>query len=278
MQIVDDKECIKGENKKQNNEQNNKIEENNDRVDNNDNSQESERDEQENEIAKKENEDLKDKKISEYGQTLLDNNKKEHKIHLLSIIGEIEGHECLPQHNKTTKYEHVLPQLAAIEDSSEIDGLLILINTVGGDVEAGLAIAEMIASLSKPTVSLVLGGSHSIGVPLAVSASYSFIVPTATMIIHPVRMNGTVIGVTQTFEYFEKIQDRIISFVVNHSGITYPDFKNLMLDTNQLAKDVGSILVGDETVELNIINEVGGIREALAKINEMIDEKAKKDR
>lgn len=227
---------------------------------------------QETEKIKQENEDLKDKKISEFGQTVLDNNNKEHKIHLLSIIGEIEGHECLPQHNKTTKYEHVLPQLAAIEDSSEIDGLLILINTVGGDVEAGLAIAEMIASLSKPTVSLVLGGSHSIGVPLAVSADYSFIVPTATMIIHPVRMNGTVIGVTQTFEYIEKIQDRIIKFVVNHSKINYQDFKNLMLDTKQLAKDVGSILVGEETVKLEIINQVGGIKEALAKLNNMIDE------
>ncbi len=227
--------------------------------------------EQEKEKLAKENEDLKDQKISEFGQTVLDNGKRDHKIHLLSIIGEIEGHECLPQHNKTTKYEHVLPQLAAIEDSSEIDGLLILINTVGGDVEAGLAIAEMIASLSKPTVSLVLGGSHSIGVPLAVSANYSYIVPTATMIIHPVRMNGTVIGVTQTFEYFEKIQDRIIKFVVTHSGINYNSFRDLMLDTNQLAKDVGSILVGEETVKKGIINEVGGIREALAKINEMID-------
>ncbi|TAH66938.1 MAG: peptidase S14 [Anaerolineaceae bacterium] len=252
-----------------NKEDNSKKDNNEDQSDNKD--EKPDKDEQENERVKNENEDFKDKKITEYGQTVLDNNKKEHKIHLLSIIGEIEGHECLPQHNKTTKYEHVLPQLAAIEDSSEIDGLLILINTVGGDVEAGLAIAEMIGSLSKPTVSLVLGGSHSIGVPLAVSANYSFIVPTATMIIHPVRMNGTVIGVTQTFEYFEKIQDRIIKFVVNHSGITYPDFKNLMLATNQLAKDVGSILVGDETVKLKIINEVGGIKEALAKINEMID-------
>lgn len=245
----------------------------------NDQKKESERPQKKdkNEKDKQDEEDFKDNKISEYGQTILDNNKKEHKIHLLSIIGEIEGHECLPQHNKTTKYEHVLPQLAAIEDSNEIDGLLILINTVGGDVEAGLAIAEMIGSLSKPTVSLVLGGSHSIGVPLAVSAKYSFIVPTATMIIHPVRMNGTVIGVTQTFEYFEKIQDRIIKFVVDHSGITYSDFKNLMLDTNQLAKDVGSILVGDETVKLKIINEVGGIKEALAKINEMIDVKSKED-
>lgn len=228
---------------------------------------------EEDEKVKKENEDLKDKKISEFGQTVLENGTKDHKIHLLSIIGEIEGHECLPQHNKTTKYEHVLPQLAAIEDSSEIDGLLILINTVGGDVEAGLAIAEMIASLSKPTVSLVLGGSHSIGVPLAVSADYSYIVPSATMIIHPVRMNGTVIGVTQTFEYFEKIQDRIINFVVTHSNISYENFKNLMLDTKQLAKDVGSILVGGETVQKGIIKGVGGIREALAKINEMIDKK-----
>ncbi|HBI73156.1 MAG TPA: hypothetical protein DDY59_08210, partial [Lachnospiraceae bacterium] len=208
--------------------------------------------EQENEKLEKQNEDLKDKKISEYGQTLLENGKRDHKIHLLSIIGEIEGHECLPQHNKTTKYEHVLPQLAAIEDSDEIDGLLILINTVGGDVEAGLAIAEMIASLSKPTVSLVLGGSHSIGVPLAVSADYSYIVPSATMIIHPVRMNGMIIGVTQTFEYFEKIQDRIIKFVVDHSKIDYESFRGLMLDTNQLAKDVGSILVGVEAVEKGI--------------------------
>lgn len=236
-------------------------------------SEENPRKDPESEKVEKQNEDLKDQKISEYGQTLLENGKREHKIHLLSIIGEIEGHECLPQHNKTTKYEHVLPQLAAIEDSNDIDGLLILINTVGGDVEAGLAIAEMIASLSKPTVSLVLGGSHSIGVPLAVSANYSFIVPTATMIIHPVRMNGTVIGVTQTFEYFEKIQDRIIRFVVDHSNIDYNSFRSLMLDTNQLAKDVGSILVGEETVKKGIIKEVGGIKDALAKINEMIEER-----
>lgn len=252
----------------QNDQQNSRIQDE-DRGDNEDQTQQ----DQENEKVIKENEDLKDKKISEFGQTVLENNNRDHKIHLLSIIGEIEGHESLPQHNKTTKYEHVLPQLAAIEDSKEIDGLLILINTVGGDVEAGLAIAEMIASLSKPTVSLVLGGSHSIGVPLAVSADYSYIVPTATMIIHPVRMNGTVIGVTQTFEYFEKIQDRIINFVVSHSKIDYNSFKNLMLDTNQLAKDVGSILVGEETVKKGIINEVGGIKEALAMINEMIDAK-----
>lgn len=224
----------------------------------------------EKEKKEKEKEELQDGKIKEYGQTTLVNDKRKSKIHLLSIIGEIEGHECLPQHNKTTKYEHVLPQLAAIEDSADIDGLLILINTVGGDVEAGLAIAEMIASLSKPTVSLVLGGSHSIGVPLAVSSDYSFIVPTATMIIHPVRMNGMVIGVAQTFDYFERIQERILSFIVNHSDITKEDLKGLMLNTTQLTKDVGSILVGSEAVEGGIINEVGGIKEALNKLHEMI--------
>lgn len=223
----------------------------------------------EKEKEQKEKEELDDGKIREYGQTTLVNEERKSKIHLLSIIGEIEGHECLPQHNKTTKYEHVLPQLAAIEDSSDIDGLLILINTVGGDVEAGLAIAEMVASLSKPTVSLVLGGSHSIGVPLAVSANYSFIVPTATMIIHPVRMNGTVIGVSQTYDYFEKIQDRILNFVSSHSKIEKEKLKELMHNTTQLAKDVGSILVGGETVAEGIIDEVGGIKEALGKLYDM---------
>lgn len=225
--------------------------------------------------AKKDTEKLKDQKINEYGQATLEDNENNVKIHLLTIIGEVEGHECLPQHNKTTKYEHLLPQLASIEDSKEIDGVMILINTVGGDVEAGLAIAEMIASLSKPTVSLVLGGSHSIGVPLAVSSQYSFIVPTATMIIHPVRMNGTIIGVSQMYEYFERIQERILSFVVNHSHIEYDNLKSLMLNTKQLAKDIGSILVGKEAVEKGIIDEVGGIDCALAKLNEMIQENKK---
>ncbi len=218
----------------------------------------------------KEIEEIKDRKINEYGQITLENKEKNVKIHLLTIIGEVEGHEALPQHNKTTKYEHILPQLAAIEDSEEIDGLLILINTVGGDVEAGLAIAEMIASLSKPTVSLVLGGSHSIGVPLATSSDFSFIVPSGTMIIHPVRMNGMVIGVTQTFDYFERIQDRILKFVVAHSKIGYDDLKDLMLATNQLAKDGGSILVGEETVKKGVIDAVGGIKEAFEKLYEMI--------
>lgn len=225
----------------------------------------------EQEKKKLDNEQMKDGKIREYGQTTLVNEERKSKIHLISIIGEVEGHECLTSNTKTTKYEHILPQLAAIEDSSDIDGLLVLLNTVGGDVEAGLAIAEMIASLSKPTVSLVLGGSHSIGGPLAVSTDYSFIVPTATMIVHPVRMNGTVIGVPQTFEYIEKIQERIISFVVRNSRITKDEFRALMLATTQLAKDIGSILVGQEAVEKGLINEVGGIKEALNKLYEMID-------
>ena len=224
------------------------------------------------EKQKKEKDEIDDNKIREFGQAVLVNDKRQSKIHLLSIIGEIEGHQVLPEHNKTTKYEHVLPQLAAIEDSPEIDGLLVLLNTVGGDVEAGLAIAEMIASLSKPTCSLVLGGSHSIGVPLAVSTDYSFIVPTATMIIHPVRMNGTVIGVAQTYEYFERIQERILSFIVSHSEIKKDNLKSLMLNTKQLAKDVGSILVGQEAVEKGIINEVGGIKEGLNMLYDMIDE------
>ena len=224
------------------------------------------------EKKKLDNEQMKDGRIKEYGQTTLVNEERKSKIHLISIIGEVEGHECLSQNSKATKYEHILPQLAAIEDSTDIDGLLVLLNTVGGDVEAGLAIAEMIASLSKPTVSLVLGGSHSIGGPLAVSTDYSFIVPTATMIVHPVRMNGTVIGVAQTFEYIEKIQDRIISFVVSHSHVSREEFKALMLDTTQLAKDVGSILIGEEAVKSGIIDEVGGIKEALNKLYEMIDQ------
>lgn len=228
-----------------------------------------------NEKEKKEEQDLENKQINEYGQVTLDCNEQEYKIHLISIIGEIEGHEVMAPSHKTTKYEHVLPQLASIEDSKEVDGVLLIINTVGGDVEAGLAIAEMIASVSKPTVSLVLGGSHSIGVPLATSTDYSFIVPTGTMIIHPVRMTGMVIGVTQTFEYMEKIQDRILNFVVTHSKINYLDLKQLMLDTTQLTKDIGSILVGSQAVEKGIIDEVGGIQDALKKLYSMIETRKK---
>ncbi|MCC8102851.1 MAG: ATP-dependent Clp protease proteolytic subunit [Clostridiales bacterium] len=192
------------------------------------------------------------------------------RIHLLSVIGEIEGHECLPNNSKTTKYEHVLPKLAAIEDSPDIDGLLILLNTVGGDVEAGLAIAEMIASLSKPTVSLVLGGSHSIGVPIAVSTDYSFIVKTGTMVIHPVRMNGTVIGAQQTYDYFRQMQDRILGFICDHSTATMERLEEMMLDTGILTKDLGTILVGGEAVREGLINEVGGIGDALKKLYDMI--------
>lgn len=226
----------------------------------------------EEEKVEKEKEELDDNKIRDYGQTVLVNDKRDSKIHLLSIIGEIEGHQVLPQSNKTTQYEHVIPQLAAVEDNPDIDGLLVLLNTVGGDVEAGLAISEMISSLSKPSCSLVLGGSHSIGVPLAVSTNYSYIVPSATMMIHPVRMSGTVIGVSQTYEYFEKIQERILNFIVSHSIIEKEHLKGLMLNTTQLAKDVGTLLVGQETVERGLINEVGGIKEALSKLYDMIDE------
>lgn len=215
-------------------------------------------------------EQQRDKRIEETGQVTLDHSREKHGIHLLSIIGEVEGHDNLNGQAKTTKYEHVLPQLAAIEDSDEIQGVLVLLNTMGGDVEAGLAIAEMLASLSKPSVSLVLGGSHSIGVPIAVSTDYSFIVPTGTMVIHPVRMTGMVIGVPQTFDYFKQMQDRITGFVCSHCGIGQERLEELMMETGILTKDVGTILVGQQTVEEGIINEVGGIREALAKLHYMI--------
>jgi len=218
-----------------------------------------------------EQQESRDRQVEDFGQLTLEDG--ETKIHLLNIIGEIEGHECLPSNSKTTKYEHVIPQLAALEDSRKIQGLLVLINTVGGDVESGLAIAEMIASLSKPTVSLVLGGSHSIGVPLAVSTDYSFIVPTGTMMIHPVRMNGLIIGVAQTFDYFQKIQDRISGFITSHSRISEQRLLKLMLETGELTKDVGSVLVGKQAVDEGVINKVGGIREAFAKLRDMIREK-----
>lgn len=178
----------------------------------------------------------------------LDQNRRNHKIELLTIIGEVEGHDAAPSQSKTTKYEHVLPKLAMIEDDEEIEGLLILLNTVGGDVEAGLAIAEMIASLSVPTVSLVLGGGHSIGVPMAVSADYSFVVPSATMVIHPVRSSGMFIGIAQTYRNMEKIQDRITSFIASHSRASQRRLEELMLDTSQLVKDVGTLLEGEEAV------------------------------
>lgn len=222
---------------------------------------------------KREEEQHKDKRIEESGQIVLDHKDGRKNIHLITIIGEIEGHDVAGSGTKTTKYEHILPQLAAIEDNDDIGGVLILLNTMGGDVEAGLAIAEMIASLSKPTVSLVLGGSHSIGVPIAVSTDYSFIVPTGTMVIHPVRMNGMVIGVPQTFDYFMQIQNRITGFVCSHCSIKKDRLEELMMETKMLTKDVGSILVGDETVKAGIINEVGGIREAMAHLRYLMDDK-----
>jgi len=191
-------------------------------------------------------------------------------IHCLTIIGQIEGHMVLPPHNKTTKYEHVIPQLVAIEESKEIQGLLLILNTVGGDVEAGLAIAEMISTMSKPTVSLVLGGGHSIGVPLAVSADYSFIAASATMTIHPIRMTGLVVGIPQTFEYLSRMQDRVIDFIVQHSNISKEKLNELLNNTGGLSSDVGSVLIGEEAVKYGIIDYVGGVKEALAKLRSLI--------
>lgn len=209
-------------------------------------------------------------KMREHGQAVLEQNEENKKFYLMTIIGEIEGHDILGSSSKATKYEHIIPQLALIEDDAEIEGVLILIHTMGGDVEAGLAIAEMIASISKPTVTLVLGGSHSIGVPIAVSGDYSFIVPTGTMVIHPVRTNGMVIGVSQTFEYFKQIQDRILSFVCSHCDIPKARLEELMLETEFLTKDVGSVLVGKQAVKEGIINEVGGIKEAYDKLKQLV--------
>lgn len=211
--------------------------------------------------------------VKDTGSVCLDGNEEKHKIELITIIGEVEGHENLSGNSKTTKYEHLLPRLAQLEDASDVDGVLILLNTMGGDVEAGLAIAEMIASLSKPTVSLVLGGSHSIGVPIAVSSDYSFIVKSAAMVIHPVRMNGMIIGTPATFDYFKSIQDRITGFVVSHSGIGKETFENLMMETRVLTKDVGSVLNGEQAVEYKIIDSVGGLKDAMEKLHKMIEKK-----
>ncbi len=197
------------------------------------------------------------------------------RIYCLTIIGQIEGHMLLPPTSKTTKYEHVIPQLVAVADDAEIEGILIILNTVGGDVEAGLAISEMIQSIGKPTVSLVLGGGHSIGVPLAVASKYSFIAPTATMTIHPIRMNGTVVGVPQTYEYFDKMQERILEFVALNSKISKNRFKQLMLDTGKLARDVGTILIGQEAVDEKLIDEIGGVDKALDKLYEMVEQARK---
>lgn len=207
--------------------------------------------------------------IKELGSTTISNQSGN--IHCLTIIGQIEGHIILPPQNKTTKYEHVIPQLVAIEEDKNIDGLLLILNTVGGDVEAGLAIAEMIASMSKPTVSLILGGGHSIGVPMAVATDYSFIAPSATMTIHPLRLNGMIIGVPQTYEYFDKMQERVVQFVAKNSNISSDKFRELMLKTGELANDVGTVLFGEEAVKSGIIKSVGGLSEALEKLYELIE-------
>ena len=210
--------------------------------------------------------------ITDYGQITLSKNRYHHRIHLLNIIGEIEGHENLGSSSKTSKYEHILPQLAAVEDDEGIDGLMVLLNTVGGDVEAGLAIAELLSTMQTPTASLVLGGGHSIGVPLAVSCKKSFIVPSATMTVHPVRMNGTVLGVPQTLSYFEKMQDRIVNFVENNSKISAEDFRRLMMKTGELIMDVGTVLDGEGAVECGLIDELGGLKDALGFLESCIAE------
>jgi len=213
----------------------------------------------------------KEEQIKELGSIELEKNKQKHKIKLLTIIGEIEGHESVSGNTKSTKYEHILPMLADVEDNDDIDGILILLNTMGGDVEAGLSIAEMIASLSKPTVSLVLGGSHSIGGPLAVSAKYSYIVPSGTMIVHPVRSNGMFIGVMQSLRNMIQTQDRITKFISTHSKISQSRLEELMLNPTDLVKDVGTLLEGRDAVREGLIDEVGGMKEALNKLHEMID-------
>lgn len=209
--------------------------------------------------------------IKELGQMTVPQTKTN--IHCLPIVGQIEGHMVLPPQNKTTKYEHIIPQLVALEENPEIEGVLIILNTIGGDVEAGLAIAEMITSMSKPTVSLVLGGGHSIGVPIAVAANYSFIAETASMTIHPIRLTGLVIGVPQTYEYLDKMQDRVVNFITRHSKVTDEKLRELMFRTGELARDIGTVLIGKDAVECGMIDEMGGISKAVAKLNQMIEQR-----
>lgn len=213
--------------------------------------------------------------IKEFGQLSVSGKDGESPIHCITIIGQVEGHMSLPPQNKTTKYEHLIPQILGLCENPAVKGILVILNTVGGDVEAGLALAELIASVDMPVVSLVLGGAHSIGVPIAVASDYSFITPTATMTIHPVRMNGTVIGVQQTFEFFDQMQERIVAFVAHHSKVEEQRFREMMLDVGKLARDVGTILAGEEAVKEKIIDEVGGLKEARAKLYELIEEAEK---
>lgn len=226
-------------------------------------------------MEKIEKEEKKQDLIKETGQVIMEGKDNRHKIHLMTIIGEIEGHDILGQSSKTTKYEHILPELASIEDSREIGGVLFLLNTMGGDVEAGLAIAELISGMKKPTVSLVLGGGHSIGVPLACSAKQSFIAPSATMTVHPVRMNGLVLGVPQTLSYFDRMQERIVRFVTENSQISSKNFRQLMMNTGELVMDVGTVLDGEKAVETGLIDHLGGLNEAIACLYEMIEGSSK---
>lgn len=220
-------------------------------------------------MEKKELQNEKTEQIVELGSDITKSRKGN--IYTLTIIGQVEGHQVLPETAKTTKYEHILPLLAGIEESDEIDGLLLLLNTVGGDIEAGLAIAEMIAGMQKPTVSLVLGGGHSIGIPLAVCTKKSFITPTASMTVHPVRMTGLVVGAPQTFRYFQRIQEQIATFVTENSGISRKDFEGYMMATGEMATDVGTILYGKEAVDSGLIDKLGGLSDALSALHKMIE-------
>lgn len=247
---------------------------NNDNNENNDdNSSDGKKDSNKNDDKQEKKQEIRISNINESGSIITKNNGDT--IHSLVIAGQIEGHYALSSTTKTTKYEHVIPLLLGVEESNDVDGLLILLNTVGGDVEAGLAIAEMISGMTKPTVSLVLGGGHSIGVPLAVCAKRSFIVPSATMTIHPVRMNGLVIGVPQTFTYFMRMQDRITDFIVKNSHVDKEKYHGLMLETDELAADVGSVIDGIEAVKIGLIDEVGSLSDALKCLHEMIANEGK---
>lgn len=223
---------------------------------------------------KKDSQNEKLEEICESGGVVTE--RSGNKIHCLTVIGQIEGHYELTEGQKATKYEHIIPLLVSIEESDEIDGLLLVLNTMGGDVEAGLAIAEMVAGMKKPTVSLVLGGGHSIGVPLAVSAKKSFIAPSATMTIHPVRVSGTVIGVPQTYYYFERMQDRIIKFITDHSKVREEDFRAMLTRTDQIATDTGSLIDGNEAVKCGLIDACGSLSDALCELHSQIEEKSKK--
>ena len=220
-----------------------------------------------NQDSKQQNETLNS--IQQLGQNAPVSDR-ESDIHTVTIVGQIEGHMVLPSKNKTTKYEHIIPQLVAVEESPKIKGLLVVLNTVGGDIEAGLAISEMLSSMSKPTVSVVLGGGHSIGVPIAVATDYSFIVATASMTIHPIRLKGKIVGVPQTYEYLDKMQDRVISFVIQHSNISDDHFRKLMFQTGNLVKDVGTVLIGEDAVKNGIVDEVGGLQNALERLRFII--------